>query len=112
MKVVVDLYGLERDSIDSARASVERLLGIELVARESSYLGDYLRGGDCAGEDVILQPNYDARVQRWVEPSHRDVPYLLYITNPASPELVRARLEAEPGVCRLRHTARARPAKP
>jgi hypothetical protein len=102
MNPVVELYGLERDSIDSARASVERVLGIELVEHESSYLGDYFRGGDSAGEDVILQPNYDAALQRWVEPAHRDMPYLLYITSPASPAL--ARLEAEPGVSRLRHT--------
>jgi hypothetical protein len=104
MSPVVDLYGLEHESIDAARASVERALGTELVAHESSYLGDYFRGGESASEDVILQPNYHAALQQWVEPAHRDVPHLLYINNRASPEAVRARLEAEPGVRRLRHT--------
>lgn len=105
MSRLVDLYGFERESIDAARASVERALEIELVAHESSYLGEYFRGGESAVEDLILQHNYHAALQQWVEPAHRDVPYLLYVTNPASPEVVRARLEAESGVRRLRHTA-------
>jgi hypothetical protein len=100
----VDLYGFEHESIDVARASVERALGIELVEHESSYLGDYFRGGGDATEDMILQRNYHPAVRQWVEPAHRNVPYLLYVNNPASPETVRARLEAEPGVRRLRYT--------
>lgn len=106
MSPAFDLYGLRHESIEAARTSVERALGTELVAHESSYRGDYFRGDQSAGEDLILQPNYHAAERQWVEPAHRDVPYLLYVSNAASPEATRARLEAEPGVRRLRHTSR------
>jgi hypothetical protein len=105
MSPVFDLYGLRHESIDAARTSVERALGTELVAHESSYLGNYFRGDESVGEDLILQPNYHDAERQWVEPAYRDVPYLLYVSSAASPEATRARLDAEPGVSRLRQTS-------
>jgi hypothetical protein len=104
MSPIFDLYGLRHESIEAARESVERALEVELVPHESSYLGDYFRGGDMDGEDLILQGNFDAREQDWVEPTHRDVPFLLYVNNPSASEATRARLEAEPKISRLRHS--------
>ena len=104
MSPVYDLYGVRSASFDAARASVERAIGVELIRHDSDYLGEYFLAGAVDGEHFQLQRNYHVGEEEWLEPDHRDTPYLLYVNNAAAPERTRALLERQPSIRRLRHT--------
>ncbi|HVL94766.1 MAG TPA: hypothetical protein VM266_02795 [Solirubrobacteraceae bacterium] len=106
MSAVFDLYGIRHETIEAAREAVERALGVTLVPHESSYLGEYYRAGGAAGEELVLQPNFHEGEREFLEPEHRDSPFLLYVNHARTPEETRAKLEREPGVARLRHRER------
>lgn len=104
MSPVFDLYAVRYPSIEAARSSVEQALDLELVPRESSYLGEYFGADGMDGEHLTLQSNFHVGEQDWIEPDHSDVPFLLYVNNALSPDTTRTRLERDPQIRRLRHT--------
>src|SRR5688572_3715034 len=70
-------YGLRSKTLQQARQSVEKLLGLTFELRESSFFGgDYLRAE--VGEGTIyVQPNFDMLDNEPFEPSWPSNHFLL-----------------------------------
>ena len=59
------IYGVDAPSLEDARSSVQRALGVELVSHDSDYRGGlYFR----LGEELILQRSDDPGDPDWVNP--------------------------------------------
>ena len=101
VKPVTHLYGVRAPSLQEARSAVERALKLDFALHESAYSGEYYLGGTPAGEHYQLQPNYHEGEEAWLEPDHRDVPYLLYVNCPACPDKVKEMLERVPLIRQL-----------
>jgi hypothetical protein len=98
-----DVYGVSAADLESARSLVEDAIGIELEPRESSYRGgDYFGLGGPGGENFILQANHDAVEDEWAESQHRDVPFVLYVSESRRADQLRAALDATAGIRLLR----------
>jgi hypothetical protein len=79
-----DLYGLRTDDLEAARVVAERVLGVTLEPRNSSYYGgDYYRKRSDNADDVILQINNDGEADGWAEPDYREFGVLLRVFSPA-----------------------------
>jgi hypothetical protein len=105
LSAVFDLYGVDANTLEDARRSVEHALSIAFSRHESAYRGgEYFRASDTSAEHLILQRNHDAAEDGWMEPQHRDAPFLLYVERPSDAEALRAQLERVPSIRRLRRT--------
>ena len=90
-----DLYGCRLKDLESARATVELALGVELKRHVSDFQGgDYYRAGSSAGESFILKRNFDAVESEWFEDKFKEYPILLYVDRTGRPEEIKKRLEA------------------
>ena len=91
-----DLYGCRLEDLESARAEVERALGIELKAHESEFHGgDIYRSGSSARESFLLKRNFDAVESEWFEDKFKEYPILLYVDRTHRPEEIEKRLETK-----------------
>ena len=89
-----DLYGCRLEDLESARAKVERALGVEFKAHESDYQGgDYYRFGSSEGESFLLKRNFDAVEGEWFEDKFKEHPILLYVDRTRRPKDIEKRLE-------------------
>lgn len=94
------IYGVDAPSLEDARSSVQRALGVELVSHDSDYRGGlYFR----LGEELILQRSDDPGDPDWVNPDAGGAPYVLFVDSAEDAEAVRRKLESEPGIRRVRH---------
>lgn len=99
-----DLYGTKCLNLGLARAQVEKLAGISLEERESTYHGGiYYLHGDNSSAHFVLKKNIDPFDGEPVEQAFSDYPILFYVnaTN-RSLELMDA-LIVEGGFSLLRH---------
>ncbi len=77
-----DLYGLLNMSIDDAAAMLEKALSITLIARDSSYLGEYYSTQTVKGEEKFtLEKNFNKMEDDWTEPEFEQYPIILYVSN-------------------------------
>ena len=101
---VYDLYGVACSDLEEARAKVEPVLGVSLVAHESDYhCGEYYGYRDVGEEHFILQRNYDSFDTEWTEPDSQDKPFLLYVNETDRSNELREALERVDGVALLKH---------
>lgn len=56
---IYELYAYFAGGIDAAKNFLERAVGVEFIARESSYHGKYFICGDSSGEHLLLKENVD-----------------------------------------------------
>ena len=85
----VELWGFYTDDVDSARAMVERALGIVMELHESDTIGPYYFAAFCAPHaELTLRPNLDPDVDEdeieepedaLAEPDFPDHGVLLYV---------------------------------
>lgn len=101
---VYDLYGIVCQDLEEARAKVEAVLGVPLVAHESGYhCGEYYRYKDVGEEHFVLQRNFDSVEAEWTDPSRQDKPFLLYVNETSRSAELRESLEQVGGVELLKH---------
>lgn len=75
-----DLYGIEAESLDDAKAILERLLVCSFEERESTYhAGTYYTFGDETGEHFMLKENRDPFENTPAEDSFPNSKLLLYV---------------------------------
>ncbi len=104
VKKQYDLYGVFADNIEAARSLVERTIGLEFQAHESSYRGGaYFRLYDVGREHFILQRNYDDFEGEWFEQKYREVPFILYVNDTRRSDELREALTAQSSIRLLRH---------
>jgi len=80
MTVAYDLYGVRGLSLLLAKGRAEKMLGVSLEERDSSYQGGiYYIWGRNDSEHFVLKVNVDPFDEEPVEQSFLDFPVLLYI---------------------------------
>ncbi|HBN8236619.1 MULTISPECIES: hypothetical protein [Pseudomonas aeruginosa group] len=78
--IAYDLYGTKNLSLLLAREHIEKIFGVSLDERNSSYQGgDYYMLGSNDSENFILKANFDPLDDEPVELNFPDYPILLYI---------------------------------
>lgn|SRR5678815_366455 len=104
VKKTYDLYGVFADDIEDARSLVEQVLGITLQPHESGYRGGlYFRLHDVGKEHFILQRNFDAHEEEWLEPEHTEMPFILYVNETSRSRELQDALGAQHHFRLLRH---------
>ena len=77
-----DLYGFVNTSIDEAAVMLEKVLSITLIARDSSYLGEYYSTQTIKdSEKFTLEENFNKIEEDWTEPEFEQYPIILYASN-------------------------------
>ena len=77
-----DLYGIDVESIEQARAVIEKALSIVLVERDSSYhRGPYFSIGEIGSENFEVKANIDPFEDVPVEEQFAQHRFLLYVNN-------------------------------
>ncbi len=75
-----DLYGIEAESLDEAKAIVERLLSCTFQEHDSSFhAGKYYLSGDERGEHLMLKHNRDPFEDVPAEGKFPESKLLLYV---------------------------------
>ncbi|WEJ98119.1 MAG: hypothetical protein P0Y59_14300 [Candidatus Sphingomonas phytovorans] len=100
-----DLYGIEAESLDDAKAILERLLACSFEERDSTYhAGTYYTFGDEAGEHFMLKENRDPFEDVPAEDSFPNSKLLLYVNETTrSDELQDALARGGDAIMLLRH---------
>ncbi len=100
-----DLYGIKADSLDDAKAVLERLLAFSFKERESTYhVGTYYTFGDEAGEHFMLKRNLDPFDDVPAEENFPNSKLLLYVNETTrSDELQDALAKGGDAIILLRH---------
>jgi hypothetical protein len=81
------IFGFAQEDMGSARAELERVLGVWLQARDSMYVGPYYHGALGNGELIQLRHNEDPLFdeqrddpqERFSEPDFPEARLLLYV---------------------------------
>jgi hypothetical protein len=81
-------WGILQNDIDELANRIEKIFDIMLVARESSFKGEYYSTAINAEEDFSLQPNYVLAQQDWMMEDHKQYPCLLYIETQRPDEII------------------------
>jgi hypothetical protein len=88
-----DLYRVEAQSIEAARTTVEKALGLTFEARDSSYHGGtYYAAGSRETEHFILKLNLDLDDNEPAEVDFPKSPALLYVNDTNRSEAIREAL--------------------
>lgn len=100
-----DLYGVDAESIQLARALVEKALALSLEERNSSYYrGPYFAYGKMGSENFELKVNLDPFEDVPAEEQFSEFRFLLYVNNTTrSNELTTALSGANRSIILLRH---------
>lgn len=100
-----DLYGVHAESIQLARALVEKALSLSLEERDSSYhRGPYFAYGKMGGENFELKMNLDPFEDVPAEEQFSDFRFLLYVNNTTrSNGLTSALSDGSRSIILLRH---------
>ncbi|MCY0964168.1 hypothetical protein [Parathalassolituus penaei] len=99
-----DIYGIDCESLSIARAAVEALLDIIMIAHESGYrCGRYYRLNDVGQEHIVLQNNYDEYDDEWTEEKYVDYPFLLYINETLRSSEIANFLQDDKRIVLLKH---------
>ena len=99
MTYIYDLYSVPSHNLELGVQIVNELLGVAMVARDSSYSGEYYHLREADGGELTLSANFDARENEWAEEEHKDCPLLLYVNE--SPRADHIRLVLENGGVRF-----------
>lgn len=68
------------ESIEEVGDRISRLFDVEMQERNSSYLGDYLRGSNARFERIVVQRNIPDEDGHLAEEDYPDIPVLIYLT--------------------------------
>lgn len=99
-----DLYGIQCETLEIAKAKVESLLKIFMRGHESGFhCGEYYRLYDIGQEHFVLQNNYDEFEGEWTEEIFSDFPILLYVNETDRSDDLRLVLLKDQQVFLLRH---------
>jgi hypothetical protein len=110
---VYDLYGFRGDSIDSFHVNVEMLLGIRMVARDSSFSGEYYSFEYPDGEEITILANDisylspDENEEDFHEPNYADYPIILRVESTNRGDELKKMILQISGVDFLRRTERS-----
>lgn len=96
-------YGLPDEPLQDLLQRLSTALHIELTSHESSYRGVYFRSGSTGGEHFILQPNFLAHEDEWIDDEHQEFPFLLYVNETERQDEIHRLLEGEiPAIVKLK----------
>jgi hypothetical protein len=100
-----DLYGVDTESIQLARALVEKALSLSLEERDSSYhRGPYFAYGNMGSENFELKINLDPFEDVPAEEQFSDFRFLLYVNNTTRSNTLATTLsDASRSIVLLRH---------
>lgn len=98
------IYGLPAQPFEDLLKRLNSAFGIRLTAHESAYRGAYYRSGPTGGEHFLLQPNYLAHGDEWIDEEHREYPVLLYVNETTRADEIDRMLQLEtPFAVKLKH---------
>ncbi|WP_444900369.1 hypothetical protein ACJJIX_00050 [Microbulbifer sp. VAAC004] len=104
IKKSYDLYGIDCNGLDNAKALIQNLLGVTLLAHESGFrCGEYYRLHDVGQEHFILQKNYDDIDEEWIEEEFLRSPLIFYVNETDRSSVLQAVLLKDKRITLLRH---------
>ena len=89
-----DLYDFVNTDIDEAAVTLEKILSITFIARESSYLGEYYSTPTIKnGEKITLEENFNKIEDDWAEAEFEQYPLILYVSNTRRADEIEAHMK-------------------
>lgn len=96
-----DLYGSNSPDIAAVSRAVGATLSMTMVARSSSYIGDYFLGEGDGDENIKVQENLDTE-DLPTEPDFAEYPVIVHVNSTQRSDEIRPQLEGV-GLKLLRH---------